>query len=63
MAFQAAMSKAQAAATAMTTEKQQQQQRRQLHQGAQQRLNSVDLEERPGNKTKRGGFWARLKCW
>ncbi|KAI9825219.1 MAG: hypothetical protein M1832_001253 [Thelocarpon impressellum] len=29
----------------------------------QQRLNSVDLEERPGNKTKRGGFWARLKCW
>ncbi|KAI9852547.1 MAG: hypothetical protein M1838_000415 [Thelocarpon superellum] len=29
----------------------------------QQRLNSVDMEERPGNKTKRGGFWARLKCW
>ncbi|KAI9844893.1 MAG: hypothetical protein M1837_005179 [Sclerophora amabilis] len=28
-----------------------------------QRLNSVDLEDRPGNKTKRGGFWARLKCW
>ncbi|KAI9798594.1 MAG: hypothetical protein M1833_004731 [Piccolia ochrophora] len=27
------------------------------------RLSSVDLEERPGGKTKRGGFWARLKCW
>ncbi|KAI9749719.1 MAG: hypothetical protein M4579_006771 [Chaenotheca gracillima] len=27
------------------------------------RLGSVDMEDRPGNKTKRGGFWARLKCW
>ncbi|KAI9680824.1 MAG: hypothetical protein M1817_004264 [Caeruleum heppii] len=28
-----------------------------------QRLNSVDFGERPGGKVKRGGFWARLKCW
>ncbi|MCJ1256725.1 hypothetical protein MMC24_004549 [Lignoscripta atroalba] len=26
-------------------------------------LGSVDLAERPGGKTKRGGFWARLRCW
>lgn len=24
---------------------------------------SVDLAERPGGKTKKGGFWARLRCW
>ncbi|KAI9860188.1 MAG: hypothetical protein M1813_006298 [Trichoglossum hirsutum] len=27
-------------------------------------LGSVDLEDRPGGKkVKRGGFWARLRCW
>ena len=26
-------------------------------------LGSVDLVDRPGGKTKRGGFWARLRCW
>ncbi|KAI9799017.1 MAG: hypothetical protein M1825_004913 [Sarcosagium campestre] len=29
----------------------------------QPRISSVDLEDRPGHKTQRGGFWARLKCW
>ena len=24
---------------------------------------SIDLADRPGGKTRRGGFWARLKCW
>ncbi|KAI9834226.1 MAG: hypothetical protein M1819_003064 [Sarea resinae] len=28
-----------------------------------QTVDSVDLEDRPGHKTQRGGFWARLKCW
>lgn len=26
-------------------------------------LGSVDLADRPGGKTKRGGVWARLRCW
>lgn len=26
-------------------------------------LGSIDLADRPGGKTKRGGFWARLRCW
>ncbi|MCJ1477055.1 hypothetical protein MMC13_005726 [Lambiella insularis] len=27
------------------------------------RLESVDLVDRPGRKVKRGGMWARLRCW
>ncbi|MCJ1226357.1 hypothetical protein MMC12_003007 [Toensbergia leucococca] len=28
-----------------------------------EKAGSVDLVERPGAGTKRGGFWARLRCW
>lgn len=28
-----------------------------------EKAGSVDFVERPGRTTKRGGFWARFRCW
>lgn len=28
-----------------------------------EKAGGVDFSERPGRRTKRGGFWARFRCW
>lgn len=28
-----------------------------------EKVGSVEFAQRPGQTTKRGGFWARFKCW